>query len=275
MQPAVEPELVEQAWRELWDTIEFLRLLASRPEEWESRFTTGIPGLLTPGERLSLPGEAERALWVSADATLELYGAVDWSAGICTRRSVGPDFEAMGQQLGETQPDLIISYAELMAFVAFATLRGPDWRGRLILFATDNSNVEAWIRKWGPRPRAARYLIRVLRYLQAKFGFEVVVAYVRTYHNVTADLITRTDDAGYDRMCQKKKFRHVDVGGAWDEMVQKAPATAGVVALFHLDAEDANIATQLRAKRASRLQEDRSLPELPRLIEVNGQLGQW
>ena len=76
-------------------------------------------------------------------------------------------------------------------------------------------------------------------------------------------------------MCQKKKFRHVDVGGAWDEMVQKAPATAGVVTLFHLDAEDANIATQLRAKRAARLQEDRSLPELPRLIEVNGQLGQW
>ena len=181
----------------------------------------------------------------------------------------------MGQQLGETKPDLIISYAELMAFVAFATQRGAEWRGRLVLFATDNGNVESWVRKWGPRPRAARYLIRVLRYLQAKFGFEVLVAYVRTYHNVTADLITRTDEAGYQRMCQRKGLRHLDVRGAWDEMVQRAPSEAGVVTLFHLDAEDANIATQLRASRVARLQEDRPLPELPRLIEVRGHLGQW
>ena len=30
------PEAEAQAWEDLWDTFEFLRLLAVRPEEWEA-----------------------------------------------------------------------------------------------------------------------------------------------------------------------------------------------------------------------------------------------
>ena len=146
-------------WEDLWRAFEFLRLLAARPEEWEARFTTGIPGLLAPGERLALPGEAERAVWVSADATLETYGAIDWTARLCARQQVQADFRAF-TEASQSETHLIIALAELLAIVAFAAARCQDWAGKLVICITDNANVEAWLRRRAPRPKLARQLLR-------------------------------------------------------------------------------------------------------------------
>ena len=89
--PPGGPEEQQRAWQDMWSTIELLRLLVARPERWEARFTQGLTGLLSYGERLALPGEAERAVFISADATLERHAAVDWTAGIAIQRDVRED----------------------------------------------------------------------------------------------------------------------------------------------------------------------------------------
>ena len=50
----------------------------ARPETWEATFTVGLEGLLSPGQRLSLPGTVERIVWVGGDATLERAAALEW-----------------------------------------------------------------------------------------------------------------------------------------------------------------------------------------------------
>ncbi len=65
------------AWEDLWETFELLRLLCVRPEVWEARFTTGLEALLSPRERLALPGEAAKVVFVSSDATLEAHTACE------------------------------------------------------------------------------------------------------------------------------------------------------------------------------------------------------
>ena len=55
---------VEEAFQEFWDAVEVIRVLTTRPETWEATFTVALEGMLTPGERLALPGAAKRAICV-------------------------------------------------------------------------------------------------------------------------------------------------------------------------------------------------------------------
>ena len=43
--------------------IELLRVMIALPDLWESRFCSGIEGVLTPAERLSLPKAKGRVVW--------------------------------------------------------------------------------------------------------------------------------------------------------------------------------------------------------------------
>ena len=53
------------AWEDLSETFELLRLLCARPEVWEARSTAGLEMLLSPRERLALPGEDAKVVFVS------------------------------------------------------------------------------------------------------------------------------------------------------------------------------------------------------------------
>ena len=65
------------AWKDLWETFELLRLLCARLEGWEAHLTAGLGALLSPRERLALPGEAVKVVPVSSDATLDVHAACD------------------------------------------------------------------------------------------------------------------------------------------------------------------------------------------------------
>ena len=52
----------EQArvWREIWETIESLRVLCEVPSAWSTHFVNSLAGVLEPRERLALRGPSGR-----------------------------------------------------------------------------------------------------------------------------------------------------------------------------------------------------------------------
>ncbi len=81
---------------------------------------------------------------------------------------------------------LVFSDAKLEAHAACDV-----WRGRLIVYAGDNMNVDvrSWLRKRAPRPRAARQVLRLLTYVEITFGLQVLTGYAHAHRNATADLL--------------------------------------------------------------------------------------
>ena len=69
----------EKIWREWEEMIELVRILIARPELWDTQFCCGISAILSPAERLALPGARERVVWTGGDATPDRIGVVDWT----------------------------------------------------------------------------------------------------------------------------------------------------------------------------------------------------
>ena len=174
---------VEEAFQEFWDAVEVIRVLTTRPDTWEATFTVALEGMLTPGERLALPGVAQRVTCVGGDATMTRAAATDWEAKRYLAVDVSPYLRALEEAAGLEEQETIIALAELLCLLLLAAVRAADWKGRLVLYVTDNDNVRIWILHRHARNRMARHLLRLLRYLEIRFHFVTTAAFVRTYHN--------------------------------------------------------------------------------------------
>ena len=64
-------------------------------------------------------------------------------------------------------------------------------------------------------------LLRMLRFLEDRRGYRLIGAYVRTYHNLTSDLITRAGDEEYEREMKRLGLSEVDVTKAWEELAPR------------------------------------------------------
>ena len=56
----------------------------------------------------------------------------------------------------------IIAICELFTFLVLAAARAEQWKGRLVLYITDNTNAEIWLRKRVAKNRTARCGLRLL-----------------------------------------------------------------------------------------------------------------
>ena len=88
----------EQTWRDWEEMIELCRLIVARPQLWDTQFCNSVDGVLPPLERLSLPGAAERVVWVGGDATPERIGVVDWTGKCGAVVDVRPFWEVLSAQ---------------------------------------------------------------------------------------------------------------------------------------------------------------------------------
>ena len=84
-----------------------------------------------------------------------------------------------------------MAICELFTFLVLAVAQAPTWEGRLVLYVTDNTNAELWLRKRTAKNRLARYGLRLLQLLETRHGFHVTSAGVWTKHNNSMDLISR------------------------------------------------------------------------------------
>ena len=169
---------------------------------WETRFTHPLLESLSVEEVLTIPGQKEKVVWTSGDATLDKVAGIDWSAMKAFACDVGPLKATMEQFVKEASgtvedPDesegsgFIISITEMLAVVTLASLRARDWGGKLVLYAGDNQNVIQWLSKRQAKHPVATYLLQILAALEASWRFRLHGAFVRTYHNTTADALTR------------------------------------------------------------------------------------
>lgn len=61
--------------------------------------------------------------------------------------------------------------------------------------------MRSWLTKRQARRATARHIIRILGMLVGRYGFRTLAFYIRTYHNVTADWISKeTRRAVEDKM---------------------------------------------------------------------------
>ena len=100
-------------------------------------------------------------------------------------------------------PDLYgrnIDFLEFFAIVAAARTWGHEWRGRRIVFVTDNKPItQIWDKNTTPSPDVMT-LVRKLYLHAAVCHFSVSFKHIFTYHNGVADALSRF---------QMKRFRRL------------------------------------------------------------------
>ena len=229
-------------------------MLVADPSQWETRFAGLLSGTLTIRERMALPGKRTRLVWVTGDATLERIATVDWThkkaAMGDVRQYMQPVREAIGSDEGE---ECIIAVAELLNLVAYAAFGGSsgDWLGALVMYTGDNMNVHTWLESRRCGNRYAAFLLTLMCALEGTYGFQVASAYFRTYHNVTADGLTRKLKEETQGMLSSMGLLEVDLREAWEDHAARGWARRAFV-WTNQDDGARQVALQLAEKRAQR-----------------------
>eukprot|EP00974_Lingulodinium_polyedra_P053043 5097943-Lingulodinium_polyedra.AAC.1 len=130
-----------------------------------------------------------------------------------------------------------------------AATRAEDWRGRVILYVGDNSNVDRWLANRKSSNRCARFLLQVLGAMEASYQFGLNGSYTRTYHNVTADALTRLDAEAVDQLLQGRGLARVDLEPAWAAHLDRGWLRRAMV-WDGQDGSDRQLALQLAEARA-------------------------
>ena len=109
----------EVTWTEFWDTLDFVRLQLERPVT--SSFKAAFQKLLPIRELLALPGIAQRTKVIGGDATLQRFGAVDWSNKRFMVEETSQFAEALTGLVESSDQVETIAVMELLAFLVFAS----------------------------------------------------------------------------------------------------------------------------------------------------------
>ncbi|CAE7766338.1 kptA [Symbiodinium sp. CCMP2592] len=176
-------------WEAFWSAIELQRLLVGSRQFWEARFVSQLEHALTTPELLALPEVKRNLVWVSADATPTRLGAI-------ANAQDSTDLEA------RTEPE-----EDLVQI------------GSVVLYLGDNTNVQDWLRKRQAGNAQANHLLKVLGALEGVHGLQVRGAYLRTYHNQTADDLTRLDP---DKVMEQQRLTRLSVPDDWGRVLEEA-----------------------------------------------------
>lgn len=244
----------ENAWSDLWELFETCRWLCARSETWEARFGTNFKELLRVRERLGLPNEWQGTVWVSSDATTSVIGAVDWTFKMAARAEVSdlePWLKGVAEQEMQDDVNMRAHISEMLSLVVFMCERGPDWKGKVALYAGDNSTVRQWVCKRQSGSRAGRLLVRVINLCEMNYGFTLVGAWWRTYHNTDSDFITRCEEGEFVKFLEQKGWTNVDLGPAIFRAIEDTERF-GPCFLSWKDPEDRQTMMQLKEQRLKR-----------------------
>ena len=132
-----------------------------------------------------------------------------------------------------------------------------------MLYAGDNQNVIRWLAKRQARHPVATYLLQIFAALEASCRFRLHGAFVRTYHNVTADALTREEAT---EVLKEKGL--TELKGAVESLTVQLDRGWQRRALIWAGQDDAD------ARQALKLAERRNTPgETPRSLDTDNLLG--
>ena len=219
--PKCAAEDSARTWEALDEVLEVMRVWFEVP--YEGNFEASFEGVLTTRELLALRGMARRLRWVGGDATLEVIGTLDWK----DKRYMRENAKDMIKQLGgiadiKEDPEVQIAVAELVCYIGFAAAEGHAWNGDVVAYATDNQNVRSWLTKRKANNALARHLLRVLGMLETRYNFRTLAFYIRTYHNMTADWVSRESKVVVEDTLAKEGWVKIDALEDWENYLLDA-----------------------------------------------------
>ena len=209
----------EQEQRASWhawdETVELFRVWFETPSD--GSFEGAFTDMLSARELLALPGQAGTLRWIGGDATLEVIGALDWKNRRYMRESAKEILEVLqhAPELDGEEVKIKIALAELVCYVGFAAAEAHQWGGNTVAYATDNMNVRAWLTSRKARCPLARHLLRILGMLESRWSFRTLSYYIRTYHNLTADWISRESREVVESELKEKGWVKVAPAEGW------------------------------------------------------------
>ena len=137
---------------------------------------------------------------------------------------------------------------ELYCLVLLAAARKEEWRGKLVLYVTDNENARIWLSKRRANNRLARYGLRLLQRMETEHAFQVLAAGVWTKRNLTMDLTTRATKQVIREEMGRLGLQEIDLLGAWRGLLLESQS-GRPLALPGESGEGATAARQLVALR--------------------------
>ena len=216
-----EPEEAEIAWQGWDETLNLMRIWFEAP--YEGSFESSLENLLSTRELLALPGREGRLRWLGGDATPTVAGTLDWKAKIYMREDAVSMLRALDRVPGlQGDVKVKIALAELICYVGFAASQGPNWPGEIVAYTTDNQNVRSWLTKRQTRCAVARHIIRILGMLEGRYGFRTLAFYIRTYHNVTADWISRETKKAVEDKMELDGWVKAEAQEDWEHYIQES-----------------------------------------------------
>eukprot|EP00971_Amphidinium_carterae_P164063 3252646-Amphidinium_carterae.1 len=248
--PPGDAEEKARIWQEFWDSVELVRVLTARPETWTVTFTNGLTQLLDPHERVEIPGESARVIWLGGDATLTRGAAIDWTHRVYTHYAVQEALARLAEAAGEPDEEAMIALAELQVVVCLTAVQGAAWAGHLVINVTDNMNVRYWVNHRRAKNRLARHLLRLLAYAEIKNEFAMTSTYIRTFNNKLADDLTRVPEDEVEALAHARGLTYCDITPHWCRLIERSYENR-VHALAMGDREDEAIAEQLKEQRQS------------------------
>ena len=190
--PKDTPNEIKHAYMEFWESIESLRTNLLTPLDWGAAYTSTFLDVLTIEERLSFADLNENVVWLGSDATPETCAAIDHTRDLyCIFDYRGrADYLAgiTGLPVGDFH---LIDLAEYMSLICFLIAESGRYRGKLVIYAGDNTNVRTWVLNRAPKNRIARYLTRLLNRLEVEIGFTIFPLYISSRNNVMCDDLPR------------------------------------------------------------------------------------
>ena len=118
----------------------------------------------------------------------------------------------------------------------------------MVLYTGDNMNVHQWLESRAAGNALARRLLRIPGALEATNSFLTISAYFRTYHNVTADSLTRDGCAEVDELLLRHGLEILDAKPDWALHLDR-DWTRRVLAWQGQDPGDYQVAVQLADRR--------------------------
>ena len=79
-------------------------------------------------------------IWVGSDATLDRFGAVEWSSDLYSAETVGDFAGVLAHAAGDDDPDIIVALTELIGLNTLAPARAHAWEGKTVIYGGDNPN---------------------------------------------------------------------------------------------------------------------------------------
>ena len=124
-------------------------------------------------------------------------------------------YQSLRALLPGVPEDVVIGCGELMQIVCTSCARGRLWRGQANWCPTDNMNTRGWIRDRYSKVPEIQFLLRVLSVAEAMWGFTTYACYLRTYHNIRPDALTRQDWEATRQELLAQGWREESTSAAW------------------------------------------------------------